>query len=95
VIALPVALRAIAGRCAVAAVLLAVSLLASPSHLGAQEPGASLRISVLTFGQGPAVFERFGHNALRVQDTATGLDLAYNWGMFSFEQPNFLTFCLR
>ncbi len=92
-IALPVALRAIAGRFAVAAVLLAttvVSLVASPSTLGAQEPGASLRISVLTFGQGPAVFERFGHNALRVQDTATGLDLAYNWGMFSFEQPNFL-----
>ncbi len=92
-IALPVALRAIAGRFAVAAVLLAttvVSLVASASTLGAQEPGASLRISVLTFGQGPAVFERFGHNALRVQDTATGLDLAYNWGMFSFEQPNFL-----
>lgn len=92
-IALPVALRAIAGRFAVAAVLLAttvVSVVASASTLGAQEPGASLRISVLTFGQGPAVFERFGHNALRVQDTATGLDLAYNWGMFSFEQPNFL-----
>ena len=89
-IALLVALRAIAGRCAVAAFLLVVALVASPSTLGAQEPGASLRISVLTFGQGPAVFERFGHNALRVQDTATGLDLAYNWGMFSFEQPNFL-----
>lgn len=75
-----------------------VATLGSASLLGvtlatplvAQEPGATLRISVLTFGQGDAVFERFGHNALRVQDTATGLDLAYNWGMFSFEQPNFL-----
>lgn len=56
----------------------------------AAQPGESLRISVLTFGQGDAVFERFGHNALRVHDTATGMDLAYNWGMFSFEQPNFL-----
>jgi hypothetical protein len=90
VIALPVALRAIAGRFAVAALLLIGSAVASPHNLKAQEPGASLRISVLTFGQGDAVFERFGHNALRVQDTATGLDLAYNWGMFSFEQPNFL-----
>lgn len=56
----------------------------------AAEPGSTLRISVLTFGQGDAVFERFGHNALRVQDSATGEDLAYNWGMFSFDEPQFL-----
>jgi hypothetical protein len=62
---------------------------AVPAH--AQTPGATMRISVLTFGPGDAVFERFGHNALRVQDSATGLDLAYNWGMFSFDEPNFLT----
>jgi hypothetical protein len=67
-----------------------------PLALGAQartapvEPGSTLRISVLTFGQGDAVFERFGHNALRVQDAATGEDLAYNWGMFSFDDPQFL-----
>ncbi len=63
---------------------------ARPLAAQAPEPGASLRISVLTFGQGDEVFERFGHNALRVRDTATGEDLAYNWGMFSFDQPNFL-----
>ncbi len=54
------------------------------------EPGSSLQISVLTFGQGDAVFERFGHNALRVRDTLAGEDLAYNWGMFSFDEPQFL-----
>lgn len=78
------------GAIAVLLLLSAPGFVTRPSSLAAQEPGASLRISVLTFGQGNAVFERFGHNALRVQDTATGLDLAYNWGMFSFEQPNFL-----
>lgn len=52
--------------------------------------GASLRVSVLTIGPGDAVFERFGHNALRIQDALTGVDLAYNWGMFSFEDPQFL-----
>jgi hypothetical protein len=52
--------------------------------------GESLRISVLTFGQGNAVFERFGHNALRVRDLATGEDLSYNWGLFSFDEPQFL-----
>lgn len=52
--------------------------------------GTSLRVSVLTFGQGNAVFEQFGHNALRITDLVTGVDLAYNWGMFSFDDPNFL-----
>lgn len=51
---------------------------------------ATLTVSVLTWGPGDLVFERFGHNALRIQDRATGMDLAYNWGMFDFDQPNFL-----
>lgn len=52
--------------------------------------GANLRVSVLTFGPGEEVFERFGHNAIRITDATTGMDLAYNWGMFSFDEPNFL-----
>lgn len=52
--------------------------------------GENLRVSVLTFGPGDEVFERFGHNALRIRDASTGMDLAYNWGMFSFEDPDFL-----
>ncbi|MBX3133459.1 MAG: DUF4105 domain-containing protein [Gemmatimonadaceae bacterium] len=59
--------------------------------LSAQSAQASnLRITVLTFGPGDLVFERFGHNALRIVDPARGLDIAYNWGMFDFDQPNFL-----
>lgn len=65
-------------------------LAAGPAAITAQEPGSTLRISVLTIGPGDAVFERFGHNALRVRDSSTGADLAYNWGMFSFDEPNFL-----
>ena len=49
-----------------------------------------LTVSLLTFGQGTPVFERFGHNAIRISDPATGLDIAWNWGMFSFDEPNFL-----
>lgn len=52
--------------------------------------GAALEISVITFGPGEYVFERFGHNALRIRDRATGEDVSYNWGMFSFDEPNFL-----
>lgn len=55
-----------------------------------QSAGQSLVVSIITWGPGDLVFERFGHNALRIQDRATGLDIAYNWGMFDFKQPNFL-----
>lgn len=72
-----------------AAIALLVLLLFAPPPLAAQ-PGSTITVSVLTFGPGDAVFERFGHNALRVRDDATGTDLAYNWGMFSFDDPNFL-----
>lgn len=53
--------------------------------------GALLDISVLTFANGEVLWERFGHNALVVGDAATGQRLAYNWGVFDFDQPNFLT----
>jgi hypothetical protein len=51
---------------------------------------AGVRVYLMTIGQGDAVWERFGHNALWVHDPARGTDLAYNWGMFDFAQPNFL-----
>lgn len=52
--------------------------------------GARLRITLYTYGPGDAVFERFGHVALAVEDTVTGEAVAYNWGMFDFNQPNFV-----
>lgn len=52
--------------------------------------GARLSISLLTYGPGDEVFERFGHVALVVRDSVTGEDIAFNWGMFDFDQPNFL-----
>jgi hypothetical protein len=51
---------------------------------------AAMRVYLMTIGQGDLVWERFGHNALWVHDPARGTDLAYNWGMFDFAQPNFL-----
>ena len=55
-----------------------------------EAPHDSIVISVLTMGPGEEVFERFGHQSIRIHDLTTGLDSAYNWGMFSFEQPHFL-----
>ena len=49
----------------------------------------ALTVTLVTFGSGPAVWERFGHNALWIHDGDAGTDIAYNWGLFDFEQPGF------
>ena len=69
--------------------------LAASTALPAQAPvdsaaSARLQVSLLTFGQGDPVFERFGHNAIRIRDPQGVLDISWNWGMFSFDEPNFL-----
>ena len=55
------------------------------------EPGSELTVYLMTIGVGDAVWQRFGHNALWIRDARAGTDIAYNWGMFDFNQPNFLT----
>jgi hypothetical protein len=51
---------------------------------------ADLSVTVVTFGPGEEVWERFGHNALWIHDGRAGTDIAYNWGLFDFAQPDFL-----
>ncbi|MGH7657530.1 MAG: DUF4105 domain-containing protein, partial [Gemmatimonadales bacterium] len=53
-------------------------------------PGSELTVSLVTYGPGQIVWERFGHNALRIRDRAAGTDISYNYGMFDFAQPNFI-----
>ena len=45
--------------------------------------------SVLTCGPGNDFYTTFGHSALRITDTAQGLDLVYNYGTFDFNTPHF------
>lgn len=54
------------------------------------EPGSELRVWLVTAAPGDAVWERFGHNAIRILDTVTGRDVSYNWGIFDFNQPGFV-----
>jgi len=54
-------------------------------------PGADLTVYLMTMGSGDKVWERFGHNAIRIVDASRGTDSVYNWGTFDFDQPNFLT----
>ena len=54
------------------------------------EPGSELKISLITIGPGAEVWERFGHNAIWVQDTLAGTGRLYNYGIFDFNQESFL-----
>lgn len=66
-------------------VWLLAALLYCYSPAKAQVDTAShLRISLLTCGTGPEMWETFGHTAVRVTDTAAGTDIVYNYGTFSF-----------
>ena len=53
-------------------------------------PAPAISISLLTIGPGEIFFERFGHNALVVRDPASGDVVAYNYGIFDFDQQDFL-----
>ena len=53
--------------------------------VAAQSPAVSL----LTCSPGSEVYEIYGHTAIRVVD-ARGIDVVYNFGMFSFDEPGFV-----
>lgn len=50
----------------------------------------SIRISLLTCGQGEEVYSLYGHTAIRYQNFSQGIDEVYNYGMFDFGAPNFV-----
>lgn len=73
-------------------IALAALLVVAREPLRAQpiRPDTGTTVTLMTFGLGERVWERFGHNALWIHDGRTGADIAYDWGRFSFEQPGFL-----
>ena len=57
---------------------------------GPSVPGANLSVYLMTMGPGDAVWEKFGHNAIWIRDTTQALDAAYNWGLFDFDDADFI-----
>ena len=45
---------------------------------------------MITCEPGEETYQLFGHSAIRVVDKSQGLDVAFNWGVFSFDAPNFV-----
>lgn len=74
-----------------AALLLFALLLAPMAHAGiADAPGRELQVSLITYGPGAIYWERFGHDAIEIRDTASGQTVNFNYGVFDFDQKNFL-----
>lgn len=51
---------------------------------------APVRIGVATMEPGAIFWERFGHNAIVVDDPARGVPLSYNFGFFDLSEPGFV-----
>lgn len=50
----------------------------------------NVKVSLLTCAPGTEIYALFGHTALRYEDTERGEDWVFNYGMFSFNTPNFI-----
>ena len=64
-------------------------------YASAQEAPSALRISLVTCSPGSELYSVFGHNAMRIVDSAAGTDIAYNFGTFNFDDPDFYTKFVR
>jgi hypothetical protein len=67
-----------------------IALLALCALLLANAAVAAPRIGVMTMQPGEIFWERFGHDAIVVEDPATGAATSYNFGFFDPTEPDFL-----
>ncbi|MGB3391892.1 MAG: DUF4105 domain-containing protein [Stenotrophomonas sp.] len=73
------------------ALLVLLFALLAPVHAGvANAPGANLEVSLITYGPGETYWERFGHDAIELRDTVSGEAVSFNYGVFDFNEKNFL-----
>ncbi|WP_449429199.1 lipoprotein N-acyltransferase Lnb domain-containing protein [Rhodanobacter umsongensis] len=70
-------------------VLLLSGMLSSAHASVANAPGANLEVSLITYGPGATYWERFGHDAIELRDSASGEAVDFNYGVFDFNERNF------
>ena len=64
----------------------------NPFEYHAADVGKDLDVSLVTFGPGEEIWERFGHNAILItlhEPGGSRSSMLYNYGMFDFSQENF------
>ena len=54
-------------------------------------PDTGLTVVHLVMGQGKMVWEKFGHDAIWIHDPGAGTDRVYNYGVFDFASPGFMS----
>lgn len=59
------------------------------AHSPHENDSDSIRISLLTCDAGNEIYSLFGHTAIRYENTKLGTDIVFNYGIFSFDTPNF------
>ena len=70
--------------------LIGLFILAFPSKGVTINLSQEAEISVLTCGPSELVHAIYGHTAVRVKDSRRMLDVVFNYGVFSFNAPNFV-----
>jgi opacity protein-like surface antigen len=70
-------------------VLLVLGGMSAAQASVANAPGADLQVSLISYGPGETYWERFGHDAIEVRDSASGEAVDFNYGVFDFNESNF------
>src|SRR5215203_5094892 len=66
--------------------LCSLSAAQAPSTQPAALAPADLKFQLLTIGPGKEIYEWFGHNAIVLIDQRSGKSIAYNYGVFEFDE---------
>ena len=70
--------------------LFIVSMQAQEELPVSEHKNDSLEISLLTCTPGPVAYSMYGHSALRVHNFTANLDLVFNYGVFDYNEDNFV-----
>ena len=72
--------------------LATASNLSFPQKTGTSKaalPADTLRVSLLTCSPGEEIYELYGHTAIRVQESLTGNDVLFKYGVVNFNCAHF------
>ena len=58
--------------------------------MSAQQLSYKSQVSILTVDDGDEIYSTYGHSAIRISDPIKGYDYVYNYGVFNFNDPNFV-----
>jgi len=76
-------------KCLALLLLPLLAILSSGAQPTTQAAGEKV-VLLMTFGPGDEVYERWGHNAIVIINPVTKEQTAYHYGVFDFDQPNFI-----